>query len=617
MIPWLSASLLATTVLSCAECTFIILTSGRFWFGPALFFKTWLIYFGLNAAFLLTFNALFARTALVQRLAKTQRRHFFLNFIIVWIVDSALLVTLVARDSYAGSEYLLLALNTAFIGFVTLLILRLTVAAPKDIFKISMAWCLLLILAVGSLEWVAERKLAAAVSRRSAAFKGDVPHVLLLILDTVRSDHLSCYGYPFKTSPNLDQLAQEGLLCRNSYSASNWTPPGHISIFTGKYPAQHGNNGNVHMPDDLVSVTEILNQQGYFCIAMYNNPTAGRGMNLTQGFDLDLGVFSHSWILPAPFRIWYKLVWRGSGSRATFLAAERIFTWMEKHGGHLFMYVNITEAHAPYRIHEPYFSQYTANLKISNPARVRYLRMTRDLIIEDSSRFAGLSNDDLASLRAAYDSEIAYADRNLGRFAQAMRDQGILDRTLLVATSDHGEFLGEHATLGHPELLFNPVLQVPLILRYPDRIAPRIITENVSTVDIFPTVLNLLDLQSQISSDVQGFDLLGMKLPADRALLSANISPEGGCYSLIKGGRKLIVNQDNFLPQYFPVDSLLFDLNSDPGELSNLLDASTPPENELGPFLSSWLNDITVRPDMPIRMGEDALVNLRALGYSH
>ena len=616
MIPWLSASLLATTVLTCAECTFIILTSGRFWFGPALFFKTWLIYFGLTAAFLLMFNALFARSALMQRLTKTHRRRFFLNFAVAWTVDSALLVILVACDSYAGSEYLLLALNAAFIGLVTLIILRLTVASPKDIFKISVAWCLLLMLMVGGLEWAAERKLAAAVSRRSADFKGELPHVLLLVMDTVRSDHLSCYGYPFKTSPNLDRLAQEGVLCRNSYSASNWTPPGHISIFTGKYPAQHGNNGSVHMPDDLVSMTEILNRQGYYCIAMYNNPTAGRNMNLTQGFDLDLGVFSHSWILPAPFRVWYKLVWRGSGSRATFLAAEKIFTWIEEQGGHLFLYINVTEAHAPYQIHEPYFSQYAANLKISNPSRLQYLRRTHDLIIEDSSRFAGLSNDDLAWLRAAYDSEIAYTDDNLGYFAQNMRARGILDRILLVATSDHGEFLGEHATLGHPELLFNPVLQVPLILRYPDRIAPQIITDNVSTVDIFPTVLNLLNLQGQIPPDVQGYDLLGADLPADRALLCANISPEGGCYSLIKDGRKLIVNQDNFLPQYFPEDSLLFDLNSDPAELSNLLNASTVAVDDLGPFLSSWLNEISVRPDTPIRLDRDALVNLKALGYT-
>ncbi|HEX7344544.1 MAG TPA: sulfatase, partial [bacterium] len=448
-------------------------------------------------------------------------------------------------------------------------------------------------------------------------FKGDVPHVLLLILDTVRSDHLSCYGYPFATSPNLDQLAQEGLLCRNAYSASNWTPPGHISIFTGKYPAQHGNDGKVYMPDDLVSMTEILNGQGYYCIAMYNNPTAGRGMNLTQGFDLDLGVFSYSWLLPAPFRVWYKLVRRDSGSRATFLAAERIFNWIEKHGGHLFMYVNITEAHAPYRIHEPYFSQFASHRKIMDPARVRYLRTTLDLVLEDSSCFAGLSNDDFAYLRAAYDSEIAYADDNLGRFSRAMRNSGVLDRTLLIVTADHGEFLGEHWTLGHPELLFNPVLQVPLILRYPKQIAPRIMTEIVSTVDIFPTVLNLLDLQVQIPPEVQGLNLLSGELPVDRALLSANISPEGGCYSLIKDGRKLIVNQDNFLCQYFPVDSLLFDLSSDPGEQSNLLDMPSASDDGLGLFLSSWLDEITVRPKKAIQISRDELANLKALGYSH
>lgn len=620
MLPWIFASILSGSLLSSAECVFIVLTCGPFWIRPGLFLATWLIYAVLSALGLALLSLIPKLIPAVNRSFQDARKRFFLLFNSSWLIGSALLVALVASDSYAGSEYLTLALIAAFMGVLTSFIMRWALKAPEAIPRVALITSLCLILLTNSVYRLSDWHYSASVSRRSEEFNGKIPHACLLVMDTARGDHFSCYGYPYATSPNIDQLAAEGLLCRNAYSASNWTPPGHISIFTGKYPFQHGNDGKVYMPDDLVSLTEILNRQGYYCVAMYNNPTAGRSINLTQGFDLDIGVYGHSWVYPAPYRLRDKFLERDSGAKITFLMAQRTFEWMQKRGGHMFLYINITEPHAPYAIHEPYFSQFAKSVhfgKILNWSQVQDLRTTLDLVLNDSARFAGCTEESYAFLRAAYDSEIAYMDHYLGRFVDRMKEEDLLDDVLLVMTADHGEFLGEHFTLGHPELLYNPVLKIPLILRYPALIEPKVTPGYVSNVDIFPTVLNLMDLADKIPSDVLGCNIVSDQLAQDRPLLAANISPEGGCYSLIDGHYKLIINNDNFLPRYFPYDTLMFDLSGDPEEMVNLKHLETGTRDELSRQLSSWITETSVRPQSTIQVSNTTLANLKALGYVH
>lgn len=308
MQAWFFASLLTGSLLSCTECAFIVLTCGPFWVGPALFFQTWLIYTALAAVGLVPLNLIVVASARLKKRFPDSQRRFFLNFVFAWLIGAALLVLLVARDSHAELQYPILALLVALVGVVAMSLTRRWVRNSRNIAPASLGLSLCLMLLVTGVYLISQWHYSAAVNHRSATFRGAIPNVCLVIMDAARGDHFSCNGYPFETTPNVDRMAREGLLCRNAYSASNWTPPGHISIFTGKYPAQHGNDGQTFMPDDLLSLTEVLSQQGYYCVALYNNPTAGRNINLTQGFDCDIGVYGHSWVYPAPFRLWNKLV---------------------------------------------------------------------------------------------------------------------------------------------------------------------------------------------------------------------------------------------------------------------------------------------------------------------
>ena len=586
--------------------------------GPGIFFKTWLLYTAVILIGLGILNLFITSIPPINKRYQNPVKRFFLFFNFSCLFGTVGLIALVKGDLETG--YQEFGLFLLFTGVVTTFFSRRIIKRAPKIPEIAILISLILFVLTSGTYWASNLHFSSAVRHQSSDFSGQIKNVCLLVMDTARGDHFSCNGYSFITTPNIDRIAEEGLLYTKAFSASNWTPPGHISIFTGKYPSQHGNNGKAYMPDELVSLTEILHQEGYYCMAMYNNPLAGGNINLTQGFDNDIGVFGSHWVYPAPFRLWDKFVKRDSGSKITFSMAQATFEWMKKRGAHLFLYINVTEPHAPYNVHEPYFSDFTQFLnkdKIGNIEQTKELCRTLDLIIHDSTRFVGSNEESYRYIRATYDSEMAYCDHYFGKFADWMDAAGLLNETLLVITADHGEFLGEHLTMGHPELLFNPVLRIPLILRYPRLIKPKVDDGYASNVDVFPTVLNLMGLEDRIPENVSGMNLLEDQSRDKRPLLSANINSGGGVYSLIDGSYKLIVNADEFLPKYFAQDTLLFDLDNDPNELFNLHISKIEILGNLAFQLDDWIDHITVAPQSTIEVSDATIANLKALGYVH
>lgn len=499
------------------------------------------------------------------------------------------------------------------------------------------SWALLFslgfIILANSIYLISDWHFSSVINSRNAQYTGKIPHLCLIVLDTIRGDHLSCYGHPFLTSPNLDKVAAEGLLCTNAFSTSNWTPPGHISIFTGKYPSQHGTNGRRHMPDNLLSLAELLNQEGYYSIAIYNNKIAGRNVNITQGFDRDYGVFLNSWVYPAWKRLKDKLILKDQGAKATFSMALATSRWVSRKGGHLFLFLNLFEPHWSYEIHEPFFSDFiTPSQKAAIPdlGKVDALRQYRKNIVYDSVKFEQLNEAGYAYHRAAYDSEIAYVDYQFGYYYEGVRDAKLLDQTLLIVTADHGEFLGEHNSLGHPAILFDPVLRIPLMIRYPQMIAPSVIDDYVSNVDIFPTTLSLMGYSELIPDDVEGINILDSREEGNRLILSENLWPtiwidkdekiesadfEGACYALRNGSYKLILNSDSLFFKSFPQDTLLLNINADPMEMQDIHSVHQKITDSLALQLNEWVDRIKVYPSDDFDISPEMLETLKALGY--
>ena len=601
----------------------------------AALFQTWLIYSLVMCVGFFVLNTVFPIFPPLQRYFRNQVRRFLLYFTLGWIGGSAALAIIMTRDLDTHREnWAILAVSFA-LGIAVIFLITRLIKRDSQLWSRSAILISGLIILVNLVYLISDFHYTALIHARNKQFQGIIPHLCLIILDTTRGDHLSCYGYPYQTSPNFDKVATQGLLCANAFSASNWTPPGHISIFTGKYPSQHGTNGRYFMPDDLLSLSEILKQEGYFGLAIYNNKIAGRNVNITQGFDLDFGVYLDAWVYPAWKRLYDKYQFRDRGSRATFPMALSAFRWIADKGGHLYLYLNLFEPHWAYEVHEPFFSNFISPAQIaeiSDLEKVDSLCYWRRNIIYDSTRFESLDESGYQYLRAAYDSEIAYMDHQFGTFYNGMQRDNLLDQLLLIVTADHGEFLGEHHTLGHPAVLFDPVLKIPLMIRYPQLIAPSVIEEYVSNVDIFPTVLNLMGYAGWIAEDVEGVDIFDRESLSGRSILSENLWPtlwidpqeeivtadyEGACYALRTGSDKLMVNNDSLFLQWFPVDTALFDIAVDPGESHDLRSIQPFKTDSLLRQLDEWVERITVSPTDRIDVTPEMLETLRALGYVH
>jgi arylsulfatase A-like enzyme len=619
MLSVLLAALLSGTALSAISYIFVALSGAPVWLGPGIFLITWLADVTALGTGLVIIDLTLRRISYLRKILEDEGKKFFVYLCLALIVGSAGLAVLVARDVSANQQLWSLLLIIGLVGLPTLLLLRAAAHRMQSILVRVLAASLVLIFLANGVYFVVDQHYAAKIQERSAHFTGTVPHVLLLVMDTCRSDHFSCNGYAFTTTPNIDRIAAEGMMCSNAYSASNWTPPGHISIFTGKYPAQHGNGGKPFMPDDLVSLTEVLHQQGYYCVSIYENPLAGKSINLTQGFDYDFGVLHNSWIYTIPLRLWDKFVYNDDGAYVSFATARKVSEWVEDKGGHLFLYVNVAEPHVPYRVNQPYFSQFTRNLdmsKVSDLARIQNLCVTRDIIIQDSVRFQGFSAESFAYLRAIYDSELAYDDEHFGRLADWMRSTGRLDKTLLVITADHGEVLGEHLTLGHEYTLFKPAVHIPLIMRYPKAIRPSRMEQCVSNVDVFPTVLNLAGYADKIPSDISGVDILKLTPEAHRSLLCSNMH-RGGQFSLLDGDYKLIYNREENLRKFAVPDTLLYDFAGDRQEAQDLHKLDQGQSDRMMSQLNNWIADLYVAPRDSFKVSRETQEAMRALGYVH
>ncbi len=312
------------------------------------------------------------------------------------------------------------------------------------------------------------------------------PNVLLIVIDTARADRFTFNGYGRGTTPRLASLAREGAVYENAYSPSPWTLPAHASLFTGLFPSAHGADaGHLVLDDAHATMAEAFAAAGYDTVAYTASPWIGKSHGFHQGFDT------------------YEEVWRvigdteGEDMGAGLIASRvaRYLDWRDENpvagGGPFFMFINLFEPHLPYNPPEPERSR-----SLAAPAgaaaldRLRRLKHPREMPY--ILGFERLDPEEVRILSGLYDGEIAYVDRRIGEIVEMFRRHGILDRTIVAITSDHGEMIGEHGLLDHKLQVYEPVLRIPLVLRHPPSVAPgQRIAEPVMLQDLHPTLLGL------------------------------------------------------------------------------------------------------------------------------
>jgi arylsulfatase A-like enzyme len=426
----------------------------------------------------------------------------------------------------------------------------------------------------------------------------DAPNVLLIVLDTVRADHLSLYGYARPTSPNLTRLAQRGVRFERARAPAPWTLPSHASMFTGRWP--HELSAGLTGPLDATEPTlaESLRRSGYATAGFVANTTyCSAESGLSRGFvhyedhTLDLRGLLRATalgkrLLDPSLACVQKLAvtfglggWIPPGNGKAFKDAAAInadfLSWLSGRPRRpFFAFLNYFDAHHPYLLPEGVNRHF--GVRPESHADVLTLHRWWSL---DKRR---LPPRDLALARDAYDDCIAYLDSQLGRLFDELDRRGILAHTLVIVTSDHGEQLGEHGLFGHASSLYSPEIHVPLVVVGPGGVpSGRCIGEPVSLRDLPATVTDVLGLPAKPSfpgrSLARHWDYA--ETPGRRTSEPVLSEVDGGAKGPANGGRspvfrgpmKSLISGDTVYIRGGDGREELYDLATDPHETRNLV----------------------------------------------
>ncbi|QDU66716.1 sulfatase [Engelhardtia mirabilis] len=387
---------------------------------------------------------------------------------------------------------------------------------------------------------------------------GRGPDIILISLDTVRADRLSCYGNPAETTPFLDRTAALGVRFEHAYSSAPHTAPSHMSLFTGLDPMAHGipnkpaGRGELRMVNPGVpTLPEVLSANGYHTLGITDRGQLSPAMGFGRGFDETYFKYS---------KFDEKLDAFGD------LVAE-----VPDDGAPLFVFFHSYECHAPYLPPLAVMRRF-CDMEYRGEFRTRYdsLRRSPTGFLTTQAgrfleRFPGMGDEDLAWLQSLYDANLSFADSQVAELWRRWAELRDADNTVLMVVSDHGEGFGEHGFLGHPARLERELLRVPLIVRGPG-VGVGVVDEPVPTSGLLATVLELIGIDAPSHAEPSFVDALRdpSRAPAPRALHQQLVGIPGDRRSdaVAVGGVRLLRRPG-------PED-VLFDFPGDPLEQSPL-----------------------------------------------
>ena len=398
-------------------------------------------------------------------------------------------------------------------------------------------------------------------------------NVILITIDTLRPDHLGCYGYKAIQTPYIDKLASESARFTTVVSQVPQTLPSHCSILTSTYPMFHGVRDNIgyRLEASRITLAEILKRHGFQTGAFVGSYVLDSKFGLGKGFDTYYDHFDAE-KNPDGFLRLDQLERRGEEVMA------QAIKWIEATSSTapFFAWIHLYDPHDPYDPPPPYKARYK-----SNP----------------------------------YDGEIAYADEQVGKLVTLLNRRGLYDRTLIVLTSDHGESFGEHREFKHGYFLYDTTLLVPLLIK-PSRhaFAKQVINEQVRLVDIAPTILQMLELPRV--ADFQGTGLLallaGKQMPLQPEAYSETFYPAQFGASPLRSLRR---PNAKFIEAPRPE---LYNLDQDPLELKNVYVEKQALANQLKSRLGELSNSLADKGserNSPLKVSSEDMERLGALGY--
>jgi arylsulfatase A-like enzyme len=403
------------------------------------------------------------------------------------------------------------------------------------------------------------------INRGLPAVAGQRPNVLLLVLDTVRAMRLSLYGYDRATTPALERWARSGTVFEQAIATASWTTPSHAGMFTGHYPHELNTGFRTPLDDRWPTLAEVLAQEGYRTAGFsanrkYASYESGlsRGFARFEDFQVSPGqvMVSSSLARLLVWQPWFTHLIRYYdlyGRKNAAAVSDEFLRWVGHgtKGRPFFAFLNYYDAHDPYLAPPPFDRRFTSDTGSFRP-----------LVIGP-----WLTPAQIARELEAHEGAIAYIDHEIDRLLRDLESNGMLENTLVILTSDHGEQFGEHKLMDHGNSLYRPLLEVPLFLRLPGRIPPGLrVSTPVTLRDLSATVLDLTG--GSATGTIPGSSWAsywdaGGGTRSTSPLLSELTWPDGEiAYALRVDGHEYI--------DWFQQKEELYDLRTDPSETSNL-----------------------------------------------
>ncbi|NOY59403.1 MAG: sulfatase-like hydrolase/transferase [Calditrichaeota bacterium] len=447
------------------------------------------------------------------------------------------------------------------------------------------------------------------------------PNIIWIVLDTVRKDHLSCYGHRRRTTPNIEKFSKDGMLFTNYISTAPWTLPSHASMLTGLYSSEHGahivdtDEDYVTSPldDKNLTIAEILKEHGYNTAAFISNfGTINRAHNFEQGFNFFCDgrsyFYSSFWGLLA-FNVNFlqnfkdNPIFRINKYRLSPEINKTILIWLKKNRtSPFFLFINYMEAHSGTNyLPKPYSSLYDfswqkwLNGSSGNTAEKQKIKFDW------------------------YDCRITYLDHHIGQLFTKLKELNLYDNAIIVVVADHGELFGEHGSYGHVTDLYNELINVPLIVKYPNYLNKQgVENKYVQTVDIMPEILFTLEMTLPEGISGQPFNKVDHQIIAE---LFKNKKIAHKDFKRYYRDLKAIFSLDSSAFKYIKSSNErneLYNLLIDPHETNNIINSKEKIVRDLDSKLIDWISSLRhlkKRTNKNKKISSELKKNLKALGY--
>jgi len=439
------------------------------------------------------------------------------------------------------------------------------------------------------------------VVRWRASGRTQRPNIVLIVIDTLRADHVGCYGYGRNTTPHIDRLARDAWVFKNAVSSAPWTTPSVASLLTSQYPSELGVREELaRINPSFPLLSQILRRNGYTTCGIVTSPTLAASLGFDRGFDEYEEAYDHASTTHDDI----------CSPAVTSKAIEFL---RRKHIKPFFLFVHNFDPHYNYILHPEYdfYPAYTGSL--TSGERIRELWKRLDT----------LSDDDVRYLTSLHDSEIAFTDEHIGKLLDELVRLGLYENTMVIVTADHGEEFMERGWLGHTVTLYQELIHVPLVVRVPGATAQQIDT-SVGLVDVLPTVLAHANIEAPQGIEGQALSPEGLRAADHHPRFSEtfNNQPRAERHRepialrcVVHRGRKVIFDAMNDRTQ-------CYDLSRDPLEGTDISGAGEPEMTALREKLMQWIDQMDRQYPAPSTTQDaqelftpEQIKMLKSLGY--